>query len=247
MADKNGITPPYSSFPTFQKFIEKLKERGLPNRIDRSIWETNFSGSDGSHAVQAMKFLGLLTEDDVPTERLQRLVAADGGQYQSVLREALEDAYAPVLERVDLAKGTYKELQEAFSVGFASLSPSVQKKADLFFRKSTEHAGLLTSAYILKPPRRPVRRKKNVGSPPPSGSNGQDTPTAKQGGSGGGEVKPPPRDDSLSIFTLPLPGSGGVAEISLPKTATVAEWKIVSSYVTSYLDHAAGGGEGEPD
>lgn len=246
----NGTTPPYASFTTFQRFIDMLVDRGLPSRIDRTVWHNDFSGSDGAHVTATMRFLGLLNDDDEPTERLERLVESSKtseAEGKEVLAEALKDGYAPILQRVDMSSGTYKELKEAFDAHFASMGTSTRKKADAFFRKATEHAGLLTSTYILKPPRRSSKKKTNKSKKSTSTKAG--ATKGKKEAEGAPEA--PKTEDRVvpedyRTISIPVPGHQEPVEIVAPVDMQPSMWSFVSDFVKKYLElEANGGGDNE--
>ena len=68
-----NIVPPYVSYRTFRNFLELLKE-GLPSRIDRSVWGPRYSGTTGQQLMTALKSLRLITDNGVPTQKLEELV-----------------------------------------------------------------------------------------------------------------------------------------------------------------------------
>ena len=55
-------TAPYTSYRTFNTFIEDLREHGVPSRIDRSVLP-RFSGVVGGQLMHALRFLGLIDDE----------------------------------------------------------------------------------------------------------------------------------------------------------------------------------------
>src|ERR1700712_3196069 len=102
MADGNETSgtrtsAPYTAYQSLKTLAAALKEHGLPPRIDRSLM-TNFSGAVQSQLMTALRFLSLITADDLPTTFLQKLVAAHGtdawpSELQTVLRHAYADMF----------------------------------------------------------------------------------------------------------------------------------------------------------
>lgn len=76
---KGGPTAPYISFLTVKNVLKDMKERGTPTRIDRSMFP-NLAGGTVGQLLPALKFLKLTSDAGVPTDDLQRLVAAHGVQ-----------------------------------------------------------------------------------------------------------------------------------------------------------------------
>src|SRR3712207_6513043 len=72
---REKIRPPYAPFLTVKNFIGRLKEQGIPHRIDKSVLK-HLSGAVQSHLLLALRFLGLTDGAGHPTDRLKRLVEA---------------------------------------------------------------------------------------------------------------------------------------------------------------------------
>lgn len=133
-------TPPYVAFPTFLTLQEDFKTNGLPPRIDRSVLK-RFSGGVGGQLQAALKSLGLADENNVPTERLARMVAAFGTeQFKSVLRESLEVGY-PFLAKLDLKTATPSMFAEAFRAA-TSAREDVLKKCRRFYIYAAQYCGV---------------------------------------------------------------------------------------------------------
>ena len=64
-------TPPYVPYRTFRTFLEFLKE-GIPDRIDRSVWVSRFSGSSGMQLMTSLKALNLIDDQGTPSEDLEK-------------------------------------------------------------------------------------------------------------------------------------------------------------------------------
>ena len=93
--DREVIAPPYVSFSTFKTLLDWLRSEGVPLRLDRSFWQEKFSGSTGAQLMAALRFLGLLQEDQ-PLEDLEGRVAASTDDRRFILKELLKDSYASV-------------------------------------------------------------------------------------------------------------------------------------------------------
>ncbi len=141
--------PPYVSYRTFHNFIEGLQQ-GIPARIDRSYWGDNLSGSTGTQLVSALRFLGLVDRDSLPTNRLKMLVFAKGAQRNEALRQIAGDAFGFVLQSsFDSQTATYAQLEEVFH-NTHQLTSNVVRKCTKFFIGLANDAGIPLSPYILK-------------------------------------------------------------------------------------------------
>lgn len=88
-------TPPYVSFNTFRNLLDWLSSEGVPLRMDRSFWQSKFSGSTGTQLMAALRFLDLLTGEQ-PSSDLEGIVHAPADERRVILRELLKDAYTTV-------------------------------------------------------------------------------------------------------------------------------------------------------
>jgi hypothetical protein len=164
---RSARTPPYTSYRTFKTFIQDLRERGVPSRIDRSVL-TRFSGVVGTQLTHALRFLSLIEEDGRPTQRLKELVNAHGaGHWAETLFELLRQQYAPMFA-IDLESATPSHFNEAFRKAFPAADAVVQKCVT-FFLYAANDAGVKISGRVLKgrkPRSLAPRRKPSFAHPP---------------------------------------------------------------------------------
>lgn len=147
MAQQQGTRKPvpacYVSFRTFLGVLDALRS-DMPKRIDRSVFPS-FSGSAQSQLIGALRFLGLIDEEGITQPIFDRLVH-DEAHRAEILREILEERYAPILE-MDLTKATPKQLQEAMQSHY-SFRGSTLEKAVSFFLQASVYAGIPVSARL---------------------------------------------------------------------------------------------------
>ena len=141
--------PPYVSYRTFRNFIEVLQQ-GIPARIDRSYWGDKLSGSTGTQLVAALRFLGLVDSDGMPTSRLKQLVSAKGVQKTEALRQISSEAFAFLLQgSFDPQTATYAQLEEVFHSTY-QVAGDVARKCTKFFIELANDAGIPLSRFITK-------------------------------------------------------------------------------------------------
>jgi len=141
--------PPYVSYRTFQNFLEGLQQ-GIPARIDRSYWGDRLSGSTGIQLMSALRFLGLIDANNVPTSQLKLLAATKGSQKTEILRQVTTEAFSFLTEgSFELQNSTYAQLQEAFHNTF-ELTDGVSRKCVKFFVEMASAAGIPLSPFIAK-------------------------------------------------------------------------------------------------
>lgn len=185
-------TPPYISFKTLLTFLEDQKEHGLPTEIDRSVL-TRFSGSVGGQLIAALKFLGLIDENQSVQDDLLTLVNALGSdQWTIALGALVRKAYAPIVAE-DLARLTPAKFHDVFKTHYPA-KDAVVRKCEVFFLKAAEAAEISVNPRIAKhrAPRAPSqsRRQSNHTN---SGKQGDDR------GGKGGATDPPNREPPAPI------------------------------------------------
>jgi hypothetical protein len=142
---KEKKIPPYLSFSTFTSFLDALRVSGVPTRVDRSIMASK-SGSTQVLLLSAIRYLGLASDNGIPTPDLERLVQSEGKQNQEVWHRILTKAY-PALFRLDLQRATTQQLSEALSKGGLA-SPDTIRKSLNFFSLAAKKAGIKLSPHI---------------------------------------------------------------------------------------------------
>jgi len=158
--------PPYLSYKTFSTYIEGLKV-GIPNRIDRSVLG-HLSGANQSWLLGALRFMELTTDDGKPTDRLKRLVEAEGPERQKRLQDLTRAAYPSLFrEGFHLNTATPRQLEEAITV----LGPSGDtiRRCLTFFVALVKDADMAISPHIkraTRATRAPKRRRPTNGAPP---------------------------------------------------------------------------------
>ena len=145
--DTDKALPPYLSYKTFATFIDGLKV-GMPARIDRSVMKT-LSGANQSWLMGALKYLKLIGDEGVPTERLRRLVNSEGDERQQRLQEVARAAYDFLFrDGFHLQTVTPRQLDEAF--GKAGPTGDTIRRCVTFFIGLAKDAGLPLSPHIEK-------------------------------------------------------------------------------------------------
>ena len=145
LKSNNTKIPPYVPYRTFRTFLEFLKE-GIPDRIDRSVWVTRFSGSSGMQLMTSLKALSLIDDYGRPSPQLEKLVFAQGRERRDLMKQILEDFYSP-LYNLDLKKATKNQFREAFRIFGAK--EGVLTKCEAFFIKAAKDSGIELSQYII--------------------------------------------------------------------------------------------------
>jgi hypothetical protein len=140
--------PPYVSYKTFRNYLDTLRQDGIPGRLDASVMK-NLSGQTQSQLRGALRFLNLITDDNVPQEALEQLVLAEGSERQQALQEIIKAGYAFILgdgATIDITKATPQQFSTAFKD--AGLSGDTIRKGEAFFLQAVTEAGIAISRHI---------------------------------------------------------------------------------------------------
>jgi hypothetical protein len=143
-----GNTPPYVPYPSFKTLVGELREHGVPSRIDRSVLR-RFSGIIGSQLLTALRFLGMIDDQNHPTQRLAELVAASntpewGAKIIAVLRSEYEPLFG-----LDLGNATASHFDETFRKAFPGSADSVTQKSIAFFLGAAKDSGIVISDRVM--------------------------------------------------------------------------------------------------
>jgi len=141
--------PPYVSYRTFRNFVDGL-QLGMPARIDRSYWGDRWSGSTGTQLMTALRFLGLIDGNGIPTTRLRQLASAKGAQRSEILKQVAYTSFDFLSGRsLDPQVATYAQLEEAFYNTY-QVTGDVARKCIKFFISLESDAGVPLSTFIMK-------------------------------------------------------------------------------------------------
>lgn len=132
------LAPPYISFKTLLNFLEQLKV-GVPHRIDHTVMG-RFSGTARTQILTTLKYLQLINPDDTSTEKLQKLVTANGTD-KKCLKEIIIAAYPFIFKNgVELSRMSLGHLKELFET--AGASGGTTRKSIAFFIAAAKEIGL---------------------------------------------------------------------------------------------------------
>jgi hypothetical protein len=106
---------PYAATANMTGVIKRTRTRNLPDKVDSDFIRLAGVPEGVIHRVaSALKFLGLVTEDDEPTDTLRALAAAPEEQYREILAGAVRSAYEVDFARIDPAQDSQKQIIDAF-------------------------------------------------------------------------------------------------------------------------------------
>jgi hypothetical protein len=139
--------PPYLSYRTFRNFLQSLTVSGVPTRIDRSMMASK-SGATQVLLLSTIRYLGLASENGIPTAELEKVVHSEGKERQEVWRRILEKSYPNLFNsKLNLERTTTKELEEVFKTQGVT-SPETVRKCVTFFSLAARDAGIRLSPHV---------------------------------------------------------------------------------------------------
>lgn len=150
MANESAVkTPPYVSFTSFNNFLGHLREEPpLPPRIDKSVMRHLNYGTQQA-LLAALRVLGLVNKDDVPTDRLEKLVQAKENQRAPMLLASIKEGYPYFFDgSFDLGRATSDQFTE--KIRGAGAGGSTAEKAISFFIAAATNAGVKLSPHLTK-------------------------------------------------------------------------------------------------
>lgn len=160
--DKKRPVPPYVPYRTLSNFIERFRQ-GLPSRIDRGLMGS-MSGAAQSQAITAMRYLGMISENGLPTPLMHKYATGEEEERRLALTEMLTRSY-PFLfdsEEFSIKSATASQLREAFEA-HTSASGETLTRCMAFVKDAARDAGFTVSPFILqKKGRSPGARKRSA-------------------------------------------------------------------------------------
>lgn len=178
------LKPPYFSFQTFWSFLTALASKPLPPQIDRSMMDGK-SGTDQASLLAAMKFFGLIDQDQRVQHGLQEMAAATEDARKRAFASLLRQKYPRQFE-ISEQNGTEKLLSDSFEDVW-SYTGDTRRKAMTFFLHGSRFVGLDLSAHFpvtrmgsgRTPASKPKGATKRASGRPPRGGSGSPSTPAK--------------------------------------------------------------------
>lgn len=222
---------PFGPWKTFKTFIEAdLKAKAVPAKIDNSLFRGK-SGTDGSQLRRALRFFELVKgPDNDSTDRLRALVASYGTDGWKASVTDLLRFYEPILKGVDLARGTQKQLHDAFLAGTDVKGSTAKKAVRLYLAIATEAGVKLSPHFISVRGIGESAESSSASAPAANGSKARKRRASRQSTSGdGNEHIPPSGVDAIQ----PLPGRE--FRVWIPRDLPKAELAFAMKYLRDYI------------
>jgi len=138
--------PPYLPFATFRAAIQSLRTHGLPDKLDKTAWDSR-SGGDRVLINSAFKFFGLMDEQENPQPILKKLtsVQENTDQEKTILKALIEYAYSDVFS-LNVSTATVGLIAE--KIGKMGVGGATRDRAVRFFLKAAHHSGIELSSRL---------------------------------------------------------------------------------------------------
>jgi len=162
-AEKKNV-PPYVAYATLSNFIDRFKQ-GLPSRIDRGLMGS-MSGAAQSQVITAMKYLGMISENGLPTPLLKQYATGEEGERKNALGKMLVAAY-PFLfdtDEFDIKTATGQQLRETLEAKTSATGETLDRCMS-FVKDAARDAGWTVSPFIMQKKSRPAGGRKKASKP----------------------------------------------------------------------------------
>jgi hypothetical protein len=125
-------TAPYATFSSLINFINKLKEVGIPSRVDPSAFG-NASGSISYSIIATLKILKLINSDGIPNAAFKEIVEADEANRKALMKKIIRDGYPTLWDgTLDLKTVTASQFDEHLREQYESKGSTIDKAAAFF-------------------------------------------------------------------------------------------------------------------
>ncbi len=152
--EKKAATPPYVAYKTLANFLDRFKQ-GIPGRIDRGLMGS-MSGAAQSQVTTALRYLGMISENNIPNPTMKRYVSGEESDRKAALREMLERSYPFIFNPgFDIGTATAHMLRENFTANTSATGETISR-CIAFFKDAAVDAGIDVSPYIMQKSARPV-------------------------------------------------------------------------------------------
>jgi len=167
--EKNSKTksasPIYLSVFRLNKLIELVSNRTL-SVVKAEYFRTyDFSTSDSFLAVSSLKFLGLVDENNTPTETMSKL-RLQGEARKKAFKEIVQKAYKEIFSVNETPYNLSSEDLSNEFVAHYKLSRGLLSPAVTAFRFLCEEAGLLEEGSVTIQQKRPTDKTKSASGAP---------------------------------------------------------------------------------
>jgi len=226
-AAKNNL-PAYVSFAAFTNFLNRLREAGVPSRIDRSVMGSA-SGSLISAVLAALRSFELIDDAQRPTEAMRALVNASDEDRKASFKQLFEQGYTFLSEDPDFHLETATTAQLTQKFRDQGMGGSTITKGIAFFLALAKAADVKVSPHLKAPPAPRANGKKSQKSAKSvlqRETGGNSDPNRDEDLEGEGE--------DVERFEIPIPNKPSVRVI-VPRDLDADDWEMLQSMISVYI------------
>lgn len=142
--------PPYFSFNTLTNQLDFMKERGVPERIDRTFL-VGMSGAAQTQYMTGLRSMNLIDAAGVVQPILTDLVNAAPAERKRLLSTLLKERYAKAVE-LGTKNATTGQLVELFREEYGATGDTA-RKAIAFYLKAARYVGDIPLSPLFQTPK----------------------------------------------------------------------------------------------
>jgi hypothetical protein len=106
---------PYAASANVIAVLNRARTRNLPDKINNDFLKIAQIGDAVFGRVMfALEFLGLISPDGIPTDKLRAMASAPEADFRELLAATIREAYADEFTRIDPGADTQAQVQDAF-------------------------------------------------------------------------------------------------------------------------------------
>lgn len=115
MSTEQTYFRPYAPPANVQAILHRLRRMNMPLRVNRDFLQTTgISESIIPRVTSTLRFLSLTNEFDQPTDTLRNLAKSTDEEYVTLLKQAIQKAYADDFLTIDPGRDTQDKIINAF-------------------------------------------------------------------------------------------------------------------------------------
>ena len=167
---------PYAPPSSVLSIIRHYRSKDVPEKVTvTNLMQIGVTEALANRTMAALRFLGLIREDDTTTDEFRSLRYANDDQYQEVLGGILNAAYKDVLDHINLESADDRALNNAFipySPGgqrsrMITLFLALAMEAGWTLLAPAKQSGLRAAPNKVQAKSKKVQRSKPLTPPPP--------------------------------------------------------------------------------
>lgn len=184
---------PYAASANVMAVLERVRTRNLPGTLNADFFRIAGIGpAVVGRVIDAIEFLGLVTADGTPTDRLRAMAVAPEAEFRQLLAESVRNGYAEEFRQVNPEHDTQKQIVDAFR----RYRPRSQtERMVMLFLGLCREAGI----PVMDAPR---ERQMRVASGPRAARSAQPSRSSQRSAPTTGQGTPQPPTPTGLVFAL---------------------------------------------